>query len=92
MDSESLDSERVAVAAGFGYVSMPGTPAKSGSGMTLPFGMGRAKQVHLEPGESWPRRALAEGADDIARELVAGLMLRLQTRRQSASISRRRMP
>lgn len=76
-----LDSDRVAVAAGFEDVSMLGTPAEYGTGMTLPFGMGSNKQVHPEPGESWPRRALAVGADDIAREVVAGLMLRLQTRR-----------
>ena len=76
-----LDSERVAVAAGFEDVSMLGTPAEYGNGMSLPFGMGGVKRVHPEPGESWPRRALAVGAEDIAREVVAGLMLRLQTRR-----------
>ena len=76
-----LDSERVAVAAGFEDVSMLGTPAEYGNGMSLPFGMGSAKQVHPEPGESWPRRALAVGADEIAREVVAGMMLRLQAHR-----------
>jgi hypothetical protein len=76
-----LDSDRVAVAVGFEDVSMLGTPAEYGTGMTLPFGMGSNKQVHPEPGESWPLRALAVGADDIAREVVAGLMLRLQAGR-----------
>jgi len=37
--------------------------------------------VYLEPTDAWPLRALAVGADDIAREVVAGLMLRLQTGR-----------
>jgi len=76
-----LESELVAVAVGFEDVSMLGTPAEFGSGMTLPFAMNASKQVHLEPTEAWPLRALAVGADDIAREVVAGLMLRLQTRR-----------
>jgi hypothetical protein len=74
-----LDSDRVAIAIGFEDVSMLGTPAEFGTGMTLPFAMGN-KQVHPEPGESWPLRAIAVGADDIAREVVAGLMLRLKAR------------
>jgi hypothetical protein len=73
-----LESELVVVAVGFEDVSMLGTPAEFGSGMTLPFAMGASKQVHLEPTEAWPLRALAVGADDIAREVVAGLMLRLE--------------
>jgi hypothetical protein len=74
-----LDSDRVVVAVGFEDVSMLGTPAEYGTGMTLPFAMGN-KQVHPEPGDSWPLRALAVGADDIAREVVAQLMLRLGAR------------
>ena len=61
------------------FIPLP--PAEYGTGMTLPFAMGSNKQVHPEPGESWPLRALAVGADDIAREVVAGLMLRLQAGR-----------
>ena len=76
-----LDSERVAVAVGFEDVSMLGTPAEFGTGMTLPFAMGSNKQVHLEPTDAWPLRALAVGSEDIAREVVAGLMLRLKTGR-----------
>ena len=76
-----LESERVAVAVGFEDVSMLGTPAEFGTGMTLPFAMGADKQVHLEPSDAWPLRALAVGADDIAREVVAGLMLRLHRNR-----------
>jgi hypothetical protein len=72
-----LQSERVAVAVGFEDVSMLGTPAEFGTGITLPFAMGSNKQVHLEPTDAWPPQALAVGADDIAREVVAGLMLRL---------------
>jgi hypothetical protein len=76
-----LESELVAVAVGFEDVSMLGTSAEFGTGMTLPFAMGGNKQVHLEPTDTWPLRALAVGADDIARELVARLMLRLNERR-----------
>ena len=76
-----LESERVAVAVGFEDVSMLGTPAEFGTGMTLPFAMGGNKHVHLEPTDAWPLRALAVGSEDIAREVVAGLMLRLQTGR-----------
>jgi hypothetical protein len=76
-----LEAERVAVAVGFEDVSMLGIPAAFGNGMTLPFATGSTKQAHLEPNESWPLRALAIGADDIAREIAAGLMLRLQAHR-----------
>jgi hypothetical protein len=74
-----LDTERVAVAAGFEDVSMLGTPAEYGTGMTLPFATGGNKLVHPQPSESWPARALAGGADDIAREVVAGLLLQLRS-------------
>jgi hypothetical protein len=54
----------------------------------MPFpnsaGVPSNKQVYLEPTDAWPLRALAVGADDIAREVVAGLILRLQTGRQTA--------
>lgn len=73
-----LDTERVAVAVGFEDVSMLGTPAEYGTGMTLPFMIGNDKQAHPEPTDAWPLRALAVGADDLAREVVAGLMLRLK--------------
>ena len=73
-----LESERVAVTVGFEDVSMLGTPAEFGTGMSLPFAMGGNKGAHPEPTDAWPLRALAVGADDIAREVVAGLMLRLQ--------------
>jgi hypothetical protein len=43
----------------------------------LPFAMSGGKPVRLEPTDAWPTRALAGGADGIARELVARLMLRL---------------
>ncbi len=76
-----LESERVAVAVGFEDVSMLGTPAAFGTGMSLPFAVGGNKQVHLEPSDAWPLRVLDVGADDIAREVVAGLMLRLNERR-----------
>lgn len=76
-----LDTERVAVAAGFEDVSMLGSPAEYGTGMTLPFAMSGNKQVHPEPTVAWPLRALAVGADDIAREVVADLMLRLARHR-----------
>jgi hypothetical protein len=74
-----LDGERVAIAVGFDDVSMLGIPNPSG-GMSLPFAIGGNKQVHLEPDDAWPLRALAVGADDIAHEIVARLMLRLQAR------------
>jgi hypothetical protein len=74
-----LQTEQVAVGVGFEDVSMLGTPSPYG-GMNLPFGTGN-KQVHLEPTEAWPLRAVAVGADEIAREVVAGLMLRLQGHR-----------
>ena len=76
-----LDTERVTIAVGFEDVSMLGTPAEYGTGMTLPFMIGSNKQVHPEPTDAWPLRALAVGADDIAREVVAGLMLRLKGNR-----------
>lgn len=76
-----LDTDQVAVAAGFEDVSMLGTPTEYGTGMSMPFAIGGNKQVHPEPGESWPLQVLAVGADDIAREVVAGLMLRLQAGR-----------
>lgn len=72
------ETQQVAVAVGFADVSMLGMPAAYGNGMTLPFATGGTKEVHLEPSEGWPLRALAVGADDIAQEVVAGLMLRLQ--------------
>jgi hypothetical protein len=76
-----LDDDRAAIAVGFDDVSMLGIPAEYGNGMTLPFAIGGTKQVHLEPSDAWPLRALAVGADDIAREVVARLMLRLQAKR-----------
>lgn len=78
-----LESERVAVAIGFEDVSMLDIPAEYGNGMTLPFGIGGNKEVHLEPIDAWPLRALALGADDIAHEVVAELMLRLNHGRDS---------
>jgi hypothetical protein len=74
-----LDTDRVAVAVGFEDVSMLGTPAEYGTGITLPFATGN-KHVHPEPGVSWPLRAVAVGADDIALEVVAQLMLGLRQR------------
>ena len=76
-----LESDRVAVAVGFEDVSLLGTPAEYGTGMSLPFASGADKQAHLEPSDAWPLRVLAVGADDIAREVVAGLMLQLRGRR-----------
>jgi hypothetical protein len=73
-----LEAERVGVAVGFEDVSMLGTPTDYGNGMTLPFAMGGNKAVHPEPTQAWPVRALAVGADDIAREVVAELLLRLK--------------
>jgi hypothetical protein len=73
-----VESEQVAVAVGFEDVSMLGTPAEFGTGMSLPFAMGGNQGAHLEPTDAWPFRALAVGADDIAGEVVAGLILRLQ--------------
>ena len=75
-----LEGERVAIAAGFEDVSMLGIPAEYGTGMTLPFAVGGDRQVHVEPIESWPLRALASAADQIAQEAVAGIMLRLNRR------------
>lgn len=74
-----LDAERAAVAVGFNNVSMLGIPNPNG-GMTMPFAIGGRNEVHLEPSDTWPTRALAVGADDIAREIVARVMLRLNTR------------
>jgi hypothetical protein len=76
-----LETQQVAVAIGFEDVSMLGIPAALGNGMTLPFATDGTKEVHMEPSAGWPLRALADGADDIAREVVAGLMLRLQAHR-----------
>lgn len=72
-----LNTEWVAIAVGFDDVSMLGIPSPHG-GMSLPFAIGGNKQVHLEPSDAWPLRALNVGADDIAREVVARLLLRLQ--------------
>ena len=74
-----VDSERVAIAVGFNDVSMLGIP--SGGGMTLPFAVGGGGPVRLEPTDIWPTRALAVGAYGIAQEVVARLMLRLNSRR-----------
>jgi hypothetical protein len=76
-----LNAELVAIGVGFDDVSMLGIPAEYGSGMTLPFAMGAGKAVHLEPTDAWPTRALAVGAYDIALEILARLMLRLQAHR-----------
>jgi hypothetical protein len=45
--------------------------------MTYPF-VGRSGPVRLQPTEAVPIRALATGADEIAIELVARLLLRLR--------------
>jgi hypothetical protein len=75
-----LDSANVAVAIGFNSVSMLGIPSRFGGGMSLPFAMNGDQPVHLEPTDGWPTRSLAVGADEIARELIARLMLRLRPR------------
>jgi hypothetical protein len=75
-----IDSEKAAIAVGFNDVSMLGIPYEYGSGMSLPFAMSGNKAVRLEPTDAWPMRALAIGAEDIAREIVARLMLRIHRR------------
>jgi hypothetical protein len=46
----------------------------------LPFAGSGNKPMHLAPTDAWPTRALAVGAECIAREFVARLMLRLERR------------
>jgi hypothetical protein len=75
-----IDTENAAIAVGFSDVSMLGIPNEYGGGMSLPFAMSGNKEVHLEPTDAWPTRALAIGAEDIAREVVARLMLRIHRR------------
>ena len=75
-----LNAERVSIAVGFNDVSMLGIPTEFRNGITLPFAASGGGPVHLEPTDAWPLRALAIGADEIAREIVARLMLRLGRR------------
>ncbi len=75
-----LDTPTAAVAIGFNDVSMLGVPNDFGGGMTLPFGFSGGKPAQLEPTDAWPMRSLAVGAEEIGRELVAQLMLRLKRR------------
>lgn len=75
-----LEGDRVVVAAGFANVTMLGFPTEY-NGMTLPFAAAGRKAVQPEPMVAWPRDALEVGADDIAREVVAGLMLHLPAHR-----------
>jgi len=75
-----LNAERVSIAVGFNDVSMLDIPTEFGNGIVLPFAAAGGGPVHLEPTDAWPLRALAIGADEIAREIVARLMLRLGRR------------
>jgi hypothetical protein len=76
-----LEGDDVVVAAGFANVSMLGFPTEYGNGMTLPFAMSGGNAVQPEPTVAWPRSALEVAADDIAREVIASLMLHLPTHR-----------
>jgi hypothetical protein len=71
-------TDLVAIAIGLSNVSLLGIP--NGTGMSLPFAGFADQPVHLEPTDAWLRRALAGGAADIARELIARLVLRLNSR------------
>lgn len=73
------EAEWVAIGTGFNDVSMLGIPSSSGT--SLPFAMGGGSPVRLEPSDMWPARALSVGADDIANEFSARLMLRLKVGR-----------
>lgn len=73
-----VGAEDAAIAIGFDRVDMLGK-ATGPNGMTYPF-MGRTGPVHLEPTDIVPTRALGVGADDLATELVARLVLRLEER------------
>jgi uncharacterized protein DUF4062 len=75
-----LDSATVGVAIGVNNVSMLGIPNDFGGGISLPFAMSGSKPANLEPTDSWSTRSLAVGADEVGRELVARLMLRLKQR------------
>lgn len=72
-------AEQVAIAIGLDRPDSLVTPSGPNSA-TFPF-MGRSGAIHLDPTEAVPTRALGLGADDLATELVARLLLRLNERR-----------
>jgi hypothetical protein len=76
-----LEGDRVAVAAGFEDISMLGVPAELGTGVTLPYAGRGEHHAHPDPTRAWPLKSLAIGADEIAREVVAALLLRLDSGR-----------
>jgi hypothetical protein len=73
-----VGAEDVAIGIGLDRPDSLVTPSGPGS-VTFPFS-GRSEAIHLDPTEAVPTRALAAGADDLAKELVARLLLRLRER------------
>jgi len=73
-----LEIQTVAIAIGLDNVATIGIPAGPTT-MTLPFA-GRGRELHVDPSDAWPSAVLAAGADEVARELVARLMLQLDRR------------
>lgn len=74
-----LAADQVAIGIGLDRPDSLVTPSGPNS-VTFPF-MGRSEAIHLDPMEAVPTRALGSGADELAVELVARLILRLNERR-----------
>lgn len=75
---ELLGTDEAAVAIGLDRVDSLGI-ATGPTSMSYPFA-GRSGPLRLEPSDSVPVRAIALGAEEIANELVARLLLRLNER------------
>lgn len=72
-------AEEVAIGIGLDRPDSLVTPSGPNS-VTFPF-MGRSEAIHLEPTDAIPSGALGPGAEDLATELVARLLLRLSERK-----------
>lgn len=77
---ELIGADEAAIAIRLGPINMLGVPSRPTS-MSMPFAMHGAQPMHLDATDEVPTRALAVGADDIAAELVARVMLRLKEMR-----------
>ena len=77
---ELTGAEEVAIAVGINPINMLGVPSGPNS-MSMPFAMGGDQAMHLESTDAFPLQAVPVGADDIAAELVARVMLRLKEKR-----------
>lgn len=77
---ELIGAEEAAIAVGLNPINMLGEPGGPTS-MSMPFAMRGDQAMHLEATDAVPARALAVGAGDIAAEIVARVMLRLNEMR-----------